>query len=37
MTKYETVYYSQKDWNKAVKPHYRSLQDNLLEEIDKVN
>nr|KIR46837.1 telomerase reverse transcriptase [Cryptococcus bacillisporus CA1280] len=34
-TKYETVYYSQKDWNKAVRPHYRSLQDNLLEEIDK--
>lgn len=34
-TKYETVYYSQKDWNKAVRPHYRKLQDNLLEEIDK--
>ncbi|OXH32063.1 telomerase reverse transcriptase [Cryptococcus neoformans] len=34
-TKYETVYYSQKDWNKAVRPHYQKLQDSLLEEIDK--
>ncbi|WRT69587.1 uncharacterized protein IL334_006576 [Kwoniella shivajii] len=34
-TRYETVYYSHEEWQKATKPHLKVLKDELLTELDR--